>query len=640
MNVFSFTRARIITLHFVIVILLIFNEAQGQSLDSVHQLKSITISADRLQTYSKGLNIISIDSVTLERYSSDDAASILSAQTPVYIKSYGQGGLSTISIRGTLATHAGVYWNGININQPNLGMTDLSLVPIYFFESVALQYGGSGALFGSGNIGGGLHLDNKPHFSNPLGVKITAGLGSFSEYLFNAKVNYGNEKISYAGGFALKNNENNFPYTDISNHQVRQENAAFSNGSLMQQFDYRTGVNSLLSAGFWLQHSNRDLPEAMNTSESQQHQQDDSYRTYLKWAVSHGNKLIIIRSAWLVEKMHYTNSLVSIDAHYITHTALLETEYNWYLSNSTRLGIAASSSMDMATIEAYEGNRTQKKGSVLASVQQVLPVNDWIVTANLRKEWIEGYKVPLSPFLGAEGRIYNHFKAKINLSRNFRAPTLNDRYWQPGGNPGLKPETSWNGECGMIWSIPDAGKVWQADIGITAYLSFINDLILWTPHSGSTWTAENVQEIFSRGIELNGHAKFDVKRIGVAIHAAYSYTPSTFVKNESETSVEKGKQLTYIPLHNAVAGLRMNLKPFFMEWEQSLTGKRYTLKDNSGFLEGYSLSNLTAGSSASFFKSRFGIQLVIRNLFNSSYQAIQNYAVPGRNFLLTIKITI
>ena len=594
--------------------------------------------ADRLHTYTKGLNIITIDSITLERYSTDDAATLLATQTPVYIKSYGQGGLATLSIRGTLATHAGVYWNGVNINQPNLGMTDLSLVPVFFFESVALQYGGSSALFGSGNIGGGVHLENYPHFSSPLGIKLTAGMGSFDEYLGNVKVSYGGKKVSYAGGFALKSNENDFPYTDNQHQRVWQDNASFSNSSLLQQIDFRTGANSVLSAGFWLQHSDRDLPAAMNASESQQHQQDESYRTNLRWAVSHGNKLIFLRAAFLADKMHYTNPQAYIDAHYLTRTALLETEYNWFVSAKTRLGIAANSSVDMATIESYQGNRRQMKGSILASLQQILPIKGWTLTANLRKEWIEEYNVPFCPSLGAEGALNSHFKAKLNLSRNFRTPTLNDRFWQPGGNPDLKPETSWNGEAGMSWYIFNPGNTWKADLGITAYFYIINDLILWTPGAGSIWSPENVQKIFSRGIELNSHATFEVGSITGAFHAAYSFTPSTFAKNENGSPPVEGNQLTYIPLHNAVAGLRLSHGPFFMEWEQSLTGKRYTLKDNSDFLDGYLLSNLTAGSLITVFTSRFRIQGVIRNLFNSSYQAIHNYAVPGRNFLITITL--
>ncbi|HEX7411558.1 MAG TPA: TonB-dependent receptor [Bacteroidales bacterium] len=639
---FISTRIRLIALFTAIVevFVLTCDKANAQSNDSVHQLKSVTISADRLHTYNNGLNIITIDSITLERYNSDDAATLLSTQTPVYIKSYGQGGLATLSIRGTLAMHTGVYWNGVNINQPNLGMTDLSLVPMFFFESVALQYGGSSALFGSGNIGGGLHLENHAHLSSPLGIKVTAGMGSFDEYLGNAKVSYGGKTISYAGGFALKSNENDFLYTDSRHQRVRQKNASFSNNSLLQQFDLRTGANSLLSAGFWLQHSDRDLPAALNVPESQQHQQDDSYRTYIKWGVTHNNKIIILRSAWLVDKMHYTNPQASIDAHYLTRTILLETEYNWYLSTKTRLGVAANSSVDMATIEAYQGNRRQMKGSVLASLQQLLPIKDWILTANIRKEWIESYHVPFLPSLGAEGKLISHFKAKLNMSLNFRAPTLNDRYWQPGGNPDLKPETSWNGEAGIIWAnSPD--KIWQADIGVTAYYSVINDLILWTPIAGSIiWSPENIQKIFSRGVELNGHATLAIGSITGAFRAAYSYTPSTFAKNDTSVSSIQGKQLTYIPLHNAVAGLRLNRGPFFMEWEQSLTGKRYTLNDNSDFLDGYLLSNFTVGSLIMVNKSRFRIQGVIRNLFNTSYQPIQNFAVPGRNFLITINLSI
>ena len=45
--------------------------------------------------------------------------------------------------------------------------------------------------------------------------------------------------------------------------------------------------------------------------------------------------------------------------------------------------------------------------------------------------------------------IWSYISGRVNFSRNFRAPTLNERYWQPGGNPDLEPEESYNIEAGI-----------------------------------------------------------------------------------------------------------------------------------------------------------------------------------------------
>src|SRR5690242_16953941 len=77
----------------------------------------------------------------------------LSTAVPLYLKSYGNNQLSTISIRGTTASQTAVLWNGININSPTLGQSDLALLPLYLFDELSIRYGGSSALYGSDAIG-------------------------------------------------------------------------------------------------------------------------------------------------------------------------------------------------------------------------------------------------------------------------------------------------------------------------------------------------------------------------------------------------------------------------------------------------------------------------------------------------------
>jgi vitamin B12 transporter len=624
----------------VFIAVLIRGNSDAQILDSVHELRSFTVSADRLNIYTQGMKITSIDSLTLGNYRSDDAAVLLASQTPVYVKTYGQGGLSTLSVRGTLATHAGVYWNGININQPNLGQTDISLVPLFFFESVALQLGGSSALFGSGNIGGGLHLENSPKFSSPLKLRVTSGIGSFHERFGNFKASFSGKGLAYSVGASLKSQENDFPYTDVYHNYVKQKHAAVRNMNVLQQIDIKTGSSSILSAGMWFLKSDRDLPSSMIASQSNEHQYDQSLRTYIKWELVNRLDILIIRSAWLAEKMHYTNPKILIDALYLTHTGLLEGEYRYQISQGTLFGISGKTSQDQANITNYSGVRNQIKGSIVGSFRQVLPIPGWSGTLSLRKEWIKGYSVPYCPSFGAEGRINKYFSAKLHIASNFRAPTLNERFWQPGGNEHLNPEKSISSEAGINWQTFNSTKKWQAGIGITGYYCLIKDLILWVPLQGNIniSSPENIQEVLSRGVEINSDFSINLRKLKGKFHLAYSYTPSTFNKNEAGKEPIKGKQLVYVPLHNAVAGLRIDYSNFFLDWEQSLTGKRFILNDNSKYLDEYTLGSLTFGNIFSLSKIKLGLQAEIRNLFNMNYQTIQNYAVPGRSFRIIINI--
>jgi vitamin B12 transporter len=91
--------------------------AHAQSLDSTAAitLDEIKVFGKKPAQYAVGSRITNIGSTTLNRFNASSLADILQLRTPLHIKSYGQGMLSTVSFRGTGAAHTAVIWNGFNI---------------------------------------------------------------------------------------------------------------------------------------------------------------------------------------------------------------------------------------------------------------------------------------------------------------------------------------------------------------------------------------------------------------------------------------------------------------------------------------------------------------------------------------------
>ena len=61
---------------------------------------------------------------------------LLSDETGAFVKSYGSGGIATISLRGSSAGQSTITWNGVPVLNPMLGLQDLSLIPLgpcYYF---------------------------------------------------------------------------------------------------------------------------------------------------------------------------------------------------------------------------------------------------------------------------------------------------------------------------------------------------------------------------------------------------------------------------------------------------------------------------------------------------------------------------
>ena len=86
--------------------------------------------------------------------------------TTIYVKSYGF--LNTPSFRGTSILHTLISWNGIPINSSASGLTDLKLLPSNGFNNLGISYGGNSTIFGSGSVGGTIHLNNIPFFTKKL----------------------------------------------------------------------------------------------------------------------------------------------------------------------------------------------------------------------------------------------------------------------------------------------------------------------------------------------------------------------------------------------------------------------------------------------------------------------------------------
>lgn len=134
---------------------------QAQS-GQVVSLSLVTVRAIAPERFLAGQKLQRIDSATLLQFRFGSLTDLLAFNTPLAFKNYGPGQLATVSFRGTSANHTAVLWNGININQPNLGQTDFSTLPIAGFDRLAVQYGSSASVVGSDAVGGSVLLSSSP----------------------------------------------------------------------------------------------------------------------------------------------------------------------------------------------------------------------------------------------------------------------------------------------------------------------------------------------------------------------------------------------------------------------------------------------------------------------------------------------
>ena len=109
-------------------------------------------------------SVIEVDSFSLAKYFGQTTEELLGKSNGLFVKQYGAGNLATLSIRGSSANQTQVFWNGIPVNTASIGVTDLTLLPIDFYNSLLIKKGGASLSCGSGGIGGAVCLNSNSFF--------------------------------------------------------------------------------------------------------------------------------------------------------------------------------------------------------------------------------------------------------------------------------------------------------------------------------------------------------------------------------------------------------------------------------------------------------------------------------------------
>ncbi|NVO20740.1 MAG: TonB-dependent receptor [Bacteroidetes bacterium] len=614
--------------------------AQHTFTDSLHLLKPVEIQALRLNLPAPGAHTESIDSAMFWMHSNSSMAKLISDLSTVMVRSYGTGGLSTLSFRGTQTNQSGIFWNGFNLNQANLGMADLSEIPAFFFNDVNIQFGGSSSVLGSGIIGGSLQLGNQDFFSKPLTLTLSSSAISFHNYSLAFKASAGSSKWSFSTSFTGNSDRNDFKYRSLEDSYKRLSHAMSSGLGMLNTLSYRLNSAQTLTMAVWAQHTDKQIPATLVMNSSKQRQVDKALRTSLQWTRVSAVQQFQVRTAWFSESQHYTNGLISLDNTYRLGTWCTEGEYKRQFQHNTSISAGITYRMVKADITDYHGKRQQDEAALFASLLHIWKPEGWSSRLNVRQDLDNSYHIPFCPSFGTEGPLTGNLKLRLLISRNYRIPTMNDRFWLPGGNPDLLPESSWNEEAGIDWQPAQNDRLVNVLFRLTAYSIQMKNMILWEPFTSDIWSPVNIQEVWSRGLESSLQAKIDKSDMHLLLIVAYSYSPSTYQGSNQLTKAYEGKQLIYVPLNKANANLRASAGKYFGLINGSWSGKRYVQQDNEKALPSYTVLNLTVGREFISSLSNTRLQFEIQNLLNTKFQAVQYYPEPGISFMFNLTFTI
>jgi len=585
---------------------------------------------ERLNNFAAGQKTTTIDSAVLEQYKMQSVANLLSQHAPVFIKSYGLNGLATLNIRGSSAAQSQVFWNGVPINNAALGMADISLLPVSMIHKLHLVYGSSAALWGSGNIGGALLLESdEAVFGSGTKYELALGAGSFGQYQAGAKLNLSHKKLFSGTNVFWQSAQNNFRYQNDFGKSVHTENAALSGLALQQQIGFRANERNVFRLIGWYQNYDREIPAATFEPYSEKQRGDASLRLLLDWNRKAGSAHTYIRTAFLKDEMQFDDDTIQLHAQNTSYQGFFEA--GWKKRISERHQLLVFMPLQLSWMKPDTITRQQSKYALALAYSYNDLREKLKVSVNLRQEIINELSVFL-PGISASYKLTNAFSLRANLQRTFRAPTLNELYFSPGGNASLRPEKGWSGDVGYKWE-SSLGK-FSLLHDLSGYNRIIEDWIIWL--GGAIWTPHNLATVHSRGLETENRLTFSTKDWNLHLGLNASWVVATTLESYMPNDGSIGKQIPYTPKYSGQANLGFGYQAFYLNYNHTYTSLRYLNVDETGSIAAYQTSNVQFSYLLKLKTQTISFSGQVNNIFNAQYQVVNARPMPGVNWLVGV----
>lgn len=600
--------------------------------DTTNSLQEVVVRGFPLLEYAVGTKHIQLDSAALRQATAQSLAQVLMEQTGIYLKQYGAGGLASISFRGTGANHTSLSWNGLPINSFTLGQTDFSGVLSASAAQMVILPGAGSSLYGTGSVGGSIQLYDVLPDSLAAPYFIQMAQGSFGTWSGQARVQMRRRKWAFQQNFFVQTAKNDFPFLNTARFEraiERQQNAQNTFLGTQTALYFTPNARHLYSLQAWGQARQSQIPPTMGAN-SQTHlftqAKEKNLRLLASW------KHALPKTTGEIEaKVGYLQDfyLYNLTDSTQTQTWVASGQYAQKVRHNLNFRVGSTHTFITAFVRNYNETKREARHELTAGVHW-RPFERLTLALNLRQMWVGTQNVPFTPSLGIDYKVGKVWKLKGFAGRTYRVPTLNERFWNVGGNPNIRPENGISTEAGIAFM--PKWNAFQLQIEATPYYLWVRDWILWTPID-NIWTPQNIQTVIAKGIEGQASLRYTHKHVQLTQGLAYNF-------NQSQT---KSKQLPYTPFHRASLWAQLTYRGWLLYQNLAYTSARYTTMDNIDFLPTFYTWNMSAGKvftlptpSKPYLKHKITLQIRLNNVLNTDYQNYENRAMPRRNFLLSL----
>jgi iron complex outermembrane receptor protein len=605
-------------------------------------LPPLTVTATRIPTSpaQAPARVAVLDSAALRTTAATSVADVLEDRTGAYVRRYGPGGLATPSLRGTGASQTTVLLDGQRITDPQIGHLDLSLLPAVLLQSARVMHGPASPLHGSDGLGGALQLQTvRPRSSTQ--ARLLLGGGAFGARSGSALVGTPlGDATSVLAAVDHQSTDGNFPYTDESRfppETVRRRNADRTRKTIYGSVRSRAGGHRLRLSG-WLTRAERGLPPMSSTAAATERQWDTQWRLWARDRLPLGDGRLAVQGLAQRTRLRYANPTRDLDQ--TGRTALTSLEATLRHPLSSRWTLAGGVSGSYASARHPQLGAAAHQEHVSAFAEGTARYGRLTLYPALRTDtyWMpEGTsRVATSPRLGFNwqpipDRPGIHLKAQVG--RAFRVPTFNDRYWQPGGNPDLRPERSWGADLGIRLDRP------SGHVELSVFGHRRRDQIVWQPTDQNHWAPANIGRVRASGIEASAEGAWSLP-LNTDLQAGLTYTRTDARTRTDPDAASYDEPLRYVPRDQLKAHATLSWGPAALDLNARYTGRRYVTSDGSEFLDPYVRFDpqLRLTHDVSGVETELSIRL--ENAFDTDYQSVGGRPMPPRHARLRLLVSL
>jgi outer membrane cobalamin receptor len=521
------------------------------------------------------------------------------------------GALATPSIRGSEAAQVLVLLDGLRLNSAQNGLFDLSNLPVSLaeIERIEVLRGPASALYGSNAMGGVIQIFTRTPDAVPLNT-LAWSEGSHNSRSLSFSTSGKKDRLRYRLGVGGDKSDG---FRENSDQDQTTLDALFG-------LELEGGFDLQLSA-YYLNKA-VGVPGSTDFPSPYARQGDENGQVALTLAGPVGPVAFSVRGIYLRQRNTFKDpgAFFPSDDRHLVETFGAEFQGESRKGSHHLLFGGDFYQDDLAS--SSSGHQSDERWS--GFVQDELELTSWArFLLGMRYDAHADFANELSPRAAASFSLSASTKLRASVSRSFRAPTLNDRFWPDTGwskgNPDLNPETAWEYELAV-----DQGLGHWGDFGLSLFRRDAQDLIDWQEDSNFVWSPVNVNKARIWGVEAELDLRLN-RMLGTGGNYTYLHPKD----------LDSGEFLEAKPQHQA--NLYFEIGPI---WNTHLRlDGRYVqhYARATGEINRYSL--VDAGLSRPFV---FGngldleVKIALKNLFNQEYAIKAGYPMPKQELFVGV----